>query len=551
MDTQVQQPTTPGHRAEEPMLGLTEKAAEKVKEIQAAENIEADVRAAPARGRRRLLGLCLRSLLRSGHRDGPHVRLARRQARRRPDVLQYLAGTTVDYVEGLQGAGFKFGNPNVKSTCGCGSSASASDVLIDIFELLVRELGAHKIDPGRGAPRALPRRRIGPRPLPGRVRRAGRVARRGRARAAAGARASRAGHAARRRHRHDRRRLPARGGIVLVDRADDQDRRDRHRRSARRRRAGRDHAASCRTRSRRRGCSIPPDPASLASCSLGGNVAENAGGPRAFKYGVTREYVLGLECVLMGGEVLRCGRRTPKGVTGYDVTAAIVGCEGTFAVATEITLKLLPKPPAVQTLLAVFRRSDRAGAAVTRAIQLGARPRALELLDRATHRSLARAHALSAARRRGRGAHRASSTAIPRGSTRSCCAAPQACEEAGAVDVLVAQNERERRDLWETRRRANPTLKELHRHKIPEDIVVPRGAIPEMLRRVDAIAARRRRPDARPTATPATATCTSTCSSTTRRSPARAPTRRSTRSCARRSTCAARSPASTASACSR
>src|SRR5207302_4138268 len=94
------------------------------------------------------------------------------------------------------------------------------------------------------------------------------------------------------------------------------------------------------------GLYYPPDPASLASCTLGGNVAENAGGPRAFKYGTTREYVLGLESVLMGGEVLRCGRRTPKGVTGYDVTAALVGSEGTFAVTTEVTLKLLPQPPA-------------------------------------------------------------------------------------------------------------------------------------------------------------------------------------------------------------
>jgi len=236
------------------------------------------------------------------------------------------------------------------------------------------------------------------------------------------------------------------------------------------------------------GLFFPPDPASLASCTLGGNVAENAGGPRAFKYGVMREYVLGLECVQMGGEVLRCGRRTQKGVVGYDVTAAIVGSEGTFAVATELILKLLPRPPAVQTLLAVFRDPVAAGNAVTRAIHLGARPRALELLDRATIDHL-----------RGRTPYRLPDDAgavllceldgDPEGLEHALLRCAQACEAAGSVDVLVAQSERERRDLWETRRRANPTLRELHRHKIAEDVVVPRGAMPEMLRRIDAIAA--------------------------------------------------------------
>ena len=236
------------------------------------------------------------------------------------------------------------------------------------------------------------------------------------------------------------------------------------------------------------GLFFPPDPASLASCTLGGNVAENAGGPRAFKYGVMREYVLGLECVQMGGESFRCGRRTQKGVVGYDVTAAIVGSEGTFAVATELTLKLLPRPPAVQTLLAVFGDPVDAGNAVTRAIHLGARPRALELLDRATIDHL-----------RGRTPYRLPDGAgavllceldgDPEGLEHALLRCAQACEAAGAVDVLIAQSERERRDLWETRRRANPTLKELHRHKVAEDVVVPRGAMPEMLRRIDAIAA--------------------------------------------------------------
>src|SRR6185503_7209007 len=128
----------------------------------------------------------------------------------------------------------------------------------------------------------------------------------------------------------------------------------------------------------------PPDPASLEFCSIGGNAATNAGGPRAFKYGVTREYVLGLEVALIGGEVLRCGRRTAKGVTGYDLVAGFVGTEGTFGVITEMTLKLLPKPPAAATVLGVFKDVPTAGTAISSLLRGGLRPRALELADRAS-----------------------------------------------------------------------------------------------------------------------------------------------------------------------
>ena len=96
-----------------------------------------------------------------------------------------------------------------------------------------------------------------------------------------------------------------------------------------------------------------PDPASLGFCSMGGNVAENAGGPRAFKYGVTRDWTLGMTVTLMGGETLRLGKRTTKGVTGYDLTALFVGSEGTFGVTSEITVRLVGKPQGVGTFIAV------------------------------------------------------------------------------------------------------------------------------------------------------------------------------------------------------
>src|SRR4051812_20057728 len=127
-----------------------------------------------------------------------------------------------------------------------------------------------------------------------------------------------------------------------------------------------------------------PDPASLAMCSMGGNVAENAGGPRAFKYGVTRDWTLGMVVTLMGGETLRLGRKTPKGVTGYDLTALFVGSEGTFGVTSEITVRLVGLPEAAGTLVAVMPDAVAAGRAVSAVIRKGFRPRALELVDRAT-----------------------------------------------------------------------------------------------------------------------------------------------------------------------
>jgi glycolate oxidase len=233
----------------------------------------------------------------------------------------------------------------------------------------------------------------------------------------------------------------------------------------------------------------PPDPASLDYCAIGGNVATNAGGPRAFKYGVTGTYVRGLEVVLMGGEALRIGRRTAKGVTGYDLVSGFVGSEGTFGVITEITLGLLPRPPAVATLLAVFDGVPAAGAAVRDVIGRGFRPCTLELADRAAIDHV-RPHT------RQRFPERAGAILLielddePEGLAAAMRRIGDLCERAGAMDVHVAENEAERGLLWEARRRISSSLKLAHPHKISEDICVPRGALGEMLRRIDALAAR-------------------------------------------------------------
>ena len=234
-----------------------------------------------------------------------------------------------------------------------------------------------------------------------------------------------------------------------------------------------------------------PDPASLAMCSMGGNVAENAGGPRAFKYGVTRDWTLGLVVTLMGGETLRLGRKTPKGVTGYDLTALFVGSEGTFGVTSEITVKLVGRPEAVGTLVAIMPDAMTAGRAVSGIIRKGYRPRALELMDRATIDHIRPKAAFTFPQ--GAGALvLIELDGEPEGMEASVLRAGQVCEELGATDVIIARDDADRERLWSARRGCSKALREAHAFKLSEDIVVPPGAIAEMLRRVDEIAAKER-----------------------------------------------------------
>jgi len=235
----------------------------------------------------------------------------------------------------------------------------------------------------------------------------------------------------------------------------------------------------------------PPDPNSLENCALGGNVAENAGGPRAFKYGVTRDYVLGMEALLVGGQRLRVGRRTLKGVTGYDVTALLVGSEGTLAVFSEITLQLIPKPEAVTTLLALFPSLSAAAACVgemTGPARL--LPRCIEMLDSLT---------LEAMRQAGNSIDRRAEAMLlieVDGSEVACDAQAErvgaACDSAGAIEVLVAQEASQRDRLWAARREMSRAVRRLAKKKLSEDVVVPRQRIGELLERLRGISERER-----------------------------------------------------------
>jgi glycolate oxidase len=226
----------------------------------------------------------------------------------------------------------------------------------------------------------------------------------------------------------------------------------------------------------------PPDPNSLASCALGGNVAENAGGPRAFKYGVTRDYVLGLDAFLIGGQRIHAGRRTMKGVTGYDVTGLLVGSEGTLAVFGDITLQLIPKPESVMTLMTLFSNVRDASAAVQEIIARGLVPRCIELLDATTLEAMRSAgNAIDA---------RAGAMLIMEvdGDEAACERQAErvsdACAVAHVLDVLVAQDAAQREKLWAARRQMSHAVRKLTKKKLSEDIVVPRMQIGTLLDRV-------------------------------------------------------------------
>lgn len=228
-----------------------------------------------------------------------------------------------------------------------------------------------------------------------------------------------------------------------------------------------------------RGYFYPPDPASMDFCTIGGNVAENAGGPRAVKYGVTRDYVMEIEAVLPNGNIITAGVKTVKGVVGYDIARLLVGSEGTLAVFTKIRLKILPKPEEVITLLVIFDRLSSAGDTVTQILSQGILPRTLEFMDNESIIAVEKykptglpenAEALLLIELDGH------PSAIKKEAERIV----DICNKAGG-DIKVAEDENARRSLWTARRSISPALYHLKPTKINEDIVVPRNKITEML----------------------------------------------------------------------
>jgi glycolate oxidase len=235
------------------------------------------------------------------------------------------------------------------------------------------------------------------------------------------------------------------------------------------------------------GLFYPPDPASLEKSALGGNVAECAGGPRAFKYGTTKRYVLGLEAILPTGEVIHTGSKAVKNVVGYDLTHLLVGSEGTLAIITKIILRLVPKPPARATLLGMFADVRGAVDAVSALIRLRVVPSAVELVDGDSLRAVQDYLGQRLVPRGVEALLIAEVDGTPAAVDEEITRVHRACADAGAMNVVRAESESEREQLWAVRRQMSLALKATGLLKINHDVVVPRGRVPELFALVNTL----------------------------------------------------------------
>jgi glycolate oxidase len=235
------------------------------------------------------------------------------------------------------------------------------------------------------------------------------------------------------------------------------------------------------------GLFYPPDPASLQFCTLGGNVAFDSGGPRAVKYGVTRNYVLGLETVLVGGEVLRTGGKNTKDVSGYNLTQLLVGSEGTLGVFTEIILKLLPLPEAKRTLVCAFNDLADASRTVAKIIDHKIVPSMLELLDKISVELIQR-YMDSGYPTDAEGVLLIEVDGSAADVEKQINTVSSLCRECNARDIKIAATGVEAETIWAGRRSGFAALSAFRPVVLPEDAVVPRSRLPEMVARVQAIA---------------------------------------------------------------
>ena len=225
---------------------------------------------------------------------------------------------------------------------------------------------------------------------------------------------------------------------------------------------------------------FPPDPASSTVCTLGGNVATNAGGIRGAKYGVTRDYVMGLEVVLPDGRIMRIGSRCMKSASGYDLTRLFVGSEGTLGVITEITLKINPKPTAFKTVLASFASLKDAGQAVTDIMHSGIVPSVLEVLDENSIKVL-REHAnmnlpeVTAMILVETDGYTEAETSYQMGKL------IEVFRKNSVTDTQVADTADEAEELWKARKSVGSTAGQLRANSVSEDVTVPMSKVPDLL----------------------------------------------------------------------
>ncbi|MEP6847615.1 MAG: FAD-linked oxidase C-terminal domain-containing protein [Acidobacteriota bacterium] len=234
------------------------------------------------------------------------------------------------------------------------------------------------------------------------------------------------------------------------------------------------------------GLMFAPDPASYKDSFIGGNIAENAGGMRTPKYGVTKHHVLGLEVVTATGEIIRTGGKTVKNVVGFDLTGLMCGSEGMLGIITEATLKLLPMPEATSTVRANFHSMEAACKVLTKFTPEGLLPMAMEVIDKFCVAAVEENFAFGLSEK----AEAILLVAVD-GSKEEVTKTAQTIEriigENGGFDILRAKSKEEEDKLWDVRRAISPSLMKYGTLKINEDVVVPRSKVPELVARIEEI----------------------------------------------------------------
>ncbi len=236
------------------------------------------------------------------------------------------------------------------------------------------------------------------------------------------------------------------------------------------------------------GLFYPPDPASQEYSSIGGNVSENAGGMRAAKYGITKDYVMATRAVLPNGDIIKAGKRTIKDVAGYNISGILIASEGTLAVLSEITLRLIPKPKMTKTAMGVFNSVSDAMNAVYKTMASGITPVAMEFLDNLTIRAVEKTFNKGLPVDAGALLVTDVDGNLEEDLDFQLAEIEKVFKANGCYEFKIAKDKKEASDLWFARRNASPALSVYGSKKLNEDVTVPRSALPELLEKFYAIA---------------------------------------------------------------
>ncbi len=235
------------------------------------------------------------------------------------------------------------------------------------------------------------------------------------------------------------------------------------------------------------GLFYPPDPASQEYSTIGGNVSENAGGMRAAKYGITKDYVMAIRAVLPNGEIIRAGKKTIKDVAGYNIAGILIASEGTLAVITEITLKLIAKPKLKKSAMGIFATIEDAMNAVYKTMASGVTPVAMEFLDNLSIRAVESKFNKGLPINAGAILITEVDGNLNEEIMYQLDQIEQKFKENGCIEFHIAKDDKEAADIWFARRNASQSINIYGKKKLNEDITVPRSKLPELLKKIDEI----------------------------------------------------------------